>query len=44
MSCTELDVVEGQKVIFKVVIESRFPLIQERGGEAECDFSREGAS
>ena len=39
MSCTDLDVVEGQKV----VIESGFPLIQERGGEAECDFSREGA-
>ena len=38
MSCTDLDVVEGQKVIFKVVIESGFPLIQERGGEAECDF------
>ena len=40
MNCTDFDVVEGQKVIFKLVIESGFPFIQERGGEAECDFSR----
>ena len=43
MNCTDLDVVEGQKVIFKLVIESGFPFIQERGGEAECDFPKGGA-